>query len=134
MRVASLLAAAAVAFFLAPAAAQDDGSNCISEQSDMDACSSPVFTVADAKLNETYGELRGLLSASEKIRLRDAERIWITYRDKECQFEAMGSEGGTDHAKEIAVCLADKTNIHLAELRRIVACKRDNECPWSGSN
>jgi uncharacterized protein YecT (DUF1311 family) len=133
MRMAPLLAAAAVAVFLLPANAEDEGSNCISEQSDMDACSSPVFTVADAKLNDTYRELRDLLSASEKIRLRDAERVWIAYRDKECEFEAMGSQGGTDHPKEIAVCLADKTNIHLAELRRIVACKRDNDCPWSGN-
>lgn len=132
MRIAALAIFAALMF--APAQAEDDSdSNCISGQSNMDACSSPIYTVADAKLNLAYRALREVLSAPERIKLRDAERAWIAYRDKECEFEAMGSVGGTDHPHEVARCLADRTNTRLAELNRMVACKRDNDCPWTGN-
>lgn len=132
MRIAALAILAALMF--APASAEDDSdSNCISGQSNMDACSSPIYTVADAKLNLAYRALREVLSAPERIKLRDAERAWIAYRDKECEFEAMGSVGGTDHPHEVARCLADRTNTRLAELNRMVACKRDGDCPWTGN-
>lgn len=130
MRIAAIAFVAFSALVL-PAAADDDGPNCISGESNMDACSSPIYTVADAKLNQAYRELRKALSAAEQTRLRTAERAWIAYRDKECDFEAMNSAGSSDHAREVARCLADRTNTRLAELNRMLACKRDGDCPWT---
>lgn len=44
------------------------------------------FKAADARLNTVYKELQLRLSDRGKIRLQEAQRAWIPYRDKVCKF------------------------------------------------
>lgn len=47
-------------------------------------CFSKVFLGEDARLNDNYGVLRGLLNSGQRNTLRDAQRNWIAYRDRQC--------------------------------------------------
>lgn len=47
-------------------------------------CFSKVYLGEDARLNDNYATLRGLLNSSQRNTLRDAQRNWIAYRDTEC--------------------------------------------------
>lgn len=47
-------------------------------------CFSKVYLGEDARLNDNYGTLRGLLTSGQRGTLRDAQRGWIAYRDREC--------------------------------------------------
>ena len=136
MRTAILAAAIVAVFAAAPALAEDEeGANCISGQSDMDACSSPNVQQADQRLNDVYRSLRGDLSAQDKVRLRDSERAWIAFRDKECAFRTSSTAHGGNYTQQLSVCLAEMTNERLTELNRIASCRADaSGCPWSGSN
>jgi len=42
------------------------------------------FVHIDDKLNQIYGNLRTELDKVGKLRLRDAQRAWIVFRDAEC--------------------------------------------------
>src|SRR5262245_26788158 len=68
------------------------------------------YTKADAELNRVYGQLMSKLdSQSQKDALRDAQRAWISYRDKECDFDASQYEGGTFENIANTACLYGET-------------------------
>jgi hypothetical protein len=54
------------------------------------ATSAAHATDDDASLNATYKSLMAKLDAAGQSRLRDAQRAWIAFRDKECAFRATG--------------------------------------------
>ncbi|MEP7041709.1 MAG: lysozyme inhibitor LprI family protein [Dokdonella sp.] len=78
---------------------------------------------ADAALNANYKSLLSQLDGANQQRLRDAQRAWIAFRDKECSFRAQGSEGGTASALASSGCLAELSQ------QRADALKRQLDCP-----
>ncbi|MGL6167481.1 MAG: lysozyme inhibitor LprI family protein, partial [Fusobacteriaceae bacterium] len=46
------------------------------------------YNELDKVLNKSYKELRAVLGDEEKIALRDSQREWIKFRDKEIEFSA----------------------------------------------
>jgi uncharacterized protein YecT (DUF1311 family) len=54
------------------------------------------YKQADAELNKVYEQVMSRLdSKSQKDALKAAQRAWISFRDKECDFDASRYEGGT---------------------------------------
>ena len=78
---------------------------------------------ADAELNATYQALLSQLDGGDQQRLRDAQRAWIAFRDKDCAFRAQGSAGGSASALASAQCTDDLTR------QRADALKRQLDCP-----
>jgi len=78
---------------------------------------------ADAALNANYKALSSQLDGANQQRLRDAQRAWIAFRDKECSFRAQGSDGGTASALASSGCIAELSR------QRADALKRQLDCP-----
>jgi uncharacterized protein YecT (DUF1311 family) len=92
-------------------------------QTDMNICAGNAYKAADADLTKVYHDLMMKVSDAGKIGLRDAERAWILYRDKECAFETAGSVGGSVHSMVLSLCLTQKTNTRVAELGAQLNCE-----------
>ncbi|WP_139169718.1 lysozyme inhibitor LprI family protein [Chitinasiproducens palmae] len=95
------LASALVVFFSGAAITTEQAdpvTNCgdTTTQSAMDQCAAAKQSAADQALNKQYKSLAASLDAGGKQRLRDAEKAWITFRDKEC-LSRLGprSDGGS---------------------------------------
>jgi uncharacterized protein YecT (DUF1311 family) len=73
---------------------------------------------ADALLNAEYNRLRGRLDSELKERLRDAQRAWIDFRDKDCEFEAGAARGGQAYQPLFLSCQTRKTQQRVQELKR----------------
>ncbi len=97
-------------------------------QTDLNICFTQVYRRADTELNRVYAQLRGQISPAGQTLLRDAERAWIGYRDKECDFETAGSAGGSIRPMLIAQCLTALTNRRIAELANQRDCKEGDLC------
>src|SRR6187402_1549542 len=78
---------------------------------------------ADAHLNESYKALMSRLAPADQQRLRDAQRAWIAFRDKECSFRAQGSERASASALANARCIA------TLDQERADALRHQLECP-----
>ena len=90
---------------------------------DLDQCYDRIYRRADAALNTVYRQLADKLSdPSERELLRGAEEAWVQYRDKECAFETAGTRDGTIHPIEVSICLTEKTQAHVEELRHQLNC------------
>jgi len=83
--------------------------------------------VSDVDLNNTYQELirelkrqhgtaPGRREPDQVLRLREAQRAWLVYRDRECRSRNRGREG-TLWAPVRAYCLSEFTDAREAELQ-----------------
>jgi uncharacterized protein YecT (DUF1311 family) len=64
-------------------------------QQDMNAEEGARFSEADKAMNAVYDRLMAKISPAGQAALRDAQRSWLRFRDQECDFETLGSSGGS---------------------------------------
>jgi uncharacterized protein YecT (DUF1311 family) len=119
------------ALLLAPIAAQA-ACNDNSTQMELTQCAGDALNQANAALNTTYQALMKKIDAPNQARLRDAQRAWVAFRDKECNFETGGGpdQGGTIWPMINAQCLTKLTEERTATLASELKCQSwDLSCP-----
>lgn len=77
---------------------------------------------ADAALNAAYQRLLGKISPAGQSALREAQSAWMHFRDQECDFEALGSAGGSVHSLSTMICKERVTRTRAAELVAQINC------------
>ncbi|WP_201554506.1 lysozyme inhibitor LprI family protein [Psychrobacter sp. 72-O-c] len=85
-------------------------------QVDLNECTAIHLSVEDRQLNKSYGNLQPLLDSSERNQLKLAQRAWINFRDKACEFSARNLKGGSAYVMEHNSCLTNYTHQRRVEL------------------
>jgi uncharacterized protein YecT (DUF1311 family) len=80
------------------------------------------FEQADGALNAAFQRLLEKISPTGQSALREAESTWLHFRDQECDFEALGSAGGSVHSLSILICRERVTRTRTAELLAQINC------------
>lgn len=111
----AIVAAAAAALFAQPAAAQD--CDAAQTQADMTECSGQDYKSADKALNAEYKRAEAALDKSVGLLLRDAQRAWISFRDKACKAEGALYGGGSMQPMVIADCMTRLTQRRTEDLK-----------------
>lgn len=102
----------------APLWAQVDCANAVA-QMEMTYCAEQDWKAADADLNAAYGAARDMmrgidadLPVSERgaeQNLKEAQRAWITFRDKACAAEGYTMHSGSAEPMVVYGCMANLT-------------------------
>jgi uncharacterized protein YecT (DUF1311 family) len=77
-------------------------------------------------LNAVYNKLRAKISDAGKNKLQVAQQSWLHFRDQECEFETMGTVGGSIHSMIVAICLARLTDQRVKDLDAQLNCQEGN--------
>lgn len=77
------------------------------------------YHVEEERLNRVYNELKRRLSKEQREGLLAAQRLWIQFREKECKWQKIGSEGGTDERRIEISCLAELAKQRSDQLERL---------------
>lgn len=117
------LAVAALLLLAAPAFADEPCDRNDQTQTGMNMCAKADFDAVDAKLNQLYKQLAAKAESNEKNALRDAQRAWVAYRDKECIYETSGSEGGSIRPMEEWECAATLTNARIKDFQKFLTAQ-----------
>ena len=88
---------------------------------EMIKCASDEYAIADKKLNQTYQKLISQLSPERKQRLIEAQRAWISFRDKTCRFEASEVLGGSAEPLFLTHCLTKVTQQRVQDFQNYLA-------------
>lgn len=113
-----------------PVAKERERCTSLEAQSDMNICSRDLAKKVAGELQRTYEKLLGRVDAKDKKTIREAQRAWVTYRDKHCVFQASGVEGGSVHALIYNLCDLDATQARLKELAYFLTCEEGElSCP-----
>lgn len=110
-----------------PAAAQEiDCANAMA-QMDLNQCAYQDWEAVDADLNDAYQaamllmkEWDANLPDDEKggaAALKDAQRAWITFRDKACEAEGYAMKGGSAEPLLVYGCMRQLTEERVNHLR-----------------
>ena len=88
--------------------------NCDSATSttDIRACLSKEYKVADKHLNKKYRLLYSMLPDKGKQLLKKAQNSWLTFRKNECEFTAYRYHGGT-----LSLVISDTCYVDLTKAR-----------------
>ncbi len=127
--------AGALALFAAlsplPLAAQSPACGKFKSQPEINACEARLSDQADAAMNRLYKALQTGLDGKELRGLQQAQQAWIAYRERQCDFETIGEEGGSIRPMEEGICYRLKTIARSAELKQLLACRKDaSACPF----
>lgn len=91
-------------------------------QLEMTAKEGERFRQADKALNAAYDRLMAKVSPAGQAALREAQRTWLRFRDQECDFEALGSAGGSVHSLAVLICRGRMTRSRTEELVAQLDC------------
>lgn len=125
-RIGSMAVIAALLVNVHFAYAQNDSTvddamkNCDRDQQTMNICASHRYEVADNALNRTYRDTIGKLQdANARKRLRDAQRAWIMFRDKDCLAQTgPREEAGSIWPLQHFACMEQHTLRRTEDLKR----------------
>lgn len=118
--LSAVLAVAVAAMMAVPAQAADCAA--AKTQADLATCTAKDATSADAALNVVYRALAERLTTADQQRLRDAQRAWIPFRDKECAFRTRPYADGSVYSSLVETCKAELIQARLAQLQHQLQC------------
>ena len=91
-------------------------------QQDLNDCSEKDYRKWDGELNQVYDRIMASLEEKNQLKLKEAQKKWIKYRDANCQAERE-YHGGSMAPMIQAYCLRDNTKDRIKELERIYEAK-----------
>lgn len=100
-----------------------DNCNGAKTQSAMADCFADNDKLADRQLNALYQNLTHKLSAGDAKRLRDSQRAWIAFRDKECTFRVAPYADGSIAATLTASCIVSLTSQRIVDFQTQLNCQ-----------
>ncbi|AZO31186.1 lysozyme inhibitor LprI family protein [Mesorhizobium sp. M1B.F.Ca.ET.045.04.1.1] len=119
-----LFCAAGLALLITTPAALAAAPDCAAAktQADLASCTAKDAASADTALNAVYKVLSERLAPTDQQRLRDAQRAWIPFRDKECAFRTQPYADGSVYSSLVETCKTDLTKARLAQLQHQLQC------------
>lgn len=113
-----------------PATAQEIDCSTSVTQTEMSQCAYDDWEAADAELNAVYKRAMKLLAGWDAdlpenerggaAALKEAQRAWITFRDKACEVEGYAMKGGSAEPLLVYGCMRQLTEDRTAQLMGLV--------------
>ncbi len=108
-----------VGAFAAPAHAADTAyDSCMNKAvstRDMQECQKAALAAIDVRLNAAYRKAMAALPADQQEKLRTSERLWIGFREADCQ-TFYGKETGTMATIQGGACMMDRAEQRILNL------------------
>ena len=92
----------------------DPGPSCDGSTPEMVNCLAARTAQWDKRMNAAYQKALGDAGAQQREQLRAAQRLWIQYRDANCQYYGLGE--GTIARVDAGECLRSMTEARAREL------------------
>ena len=113
-----------------PAAAQETDCETAVTQMEMNQCAYDGWEAADADLNAAYRRAMALMTQWDAdlprgeqggaAALKEAQRAWITFRDKACEAEGYAMKGGSAEPLLVYGCMRQLTEDRTGQLNGLV--------------
>ncbi len=93
-------------------------------QLEMNDCAKANLDQAEGDLKDIYEKLMSRASPKGQQKLRAAEKAWLEYRKKQCDFDSFGIRDGSAYTMVLLYCLAAATNQHIEHLKSQMNCEQ----------
>lgn len=86
--------------------------------SSMLECAAKEVKIQDTKLNKAYKDAMKVLEPKKQTELKNAQRLWISFRKAKCDFY-YGLTGGTIDSLDASSCFLEITADRAEEIKNI---------------
>jgi uncharacterized protein YecT (DUF1311 family) len=96
----------------------------IETQSGANACARYKYEQADVQMNKVYAQLMSELGGKDdknQQKLKQAQQLWLQYRDANCESESSIYEGGSIRPAVYNHCLATTTEERTRRMKTFLA-------------
>ena len=87
-------------------------------QTDMNQAADKAEQRAEGEMTVRYNKLRTVLTPGQKVRLQEAQRAWLKFRDAEAAFLSLKVEGGSVYPMVYARHLQELTQARSQQLKK----------------
>ena len=87
-------------------------------QTDMNRAADKAEQRAEGEMTARYNKLRTVLTPVQKMRLQDAQRAWLKFRDAEAAFLSLKVAGGSAYPMVYAGHLRELTQARSQQLKK----------------
>lgn len=100
-------------------------------QTEMNICASEAYQKANTQMWQLYQKKMDYLRSDySRARLKEAQRLWMQYRDASCLYEnGLEQDAGTMWKQRQLDCMTDHTKRRSGILKSYVSCTKDEDCP-----
>ncbi len=99
----------------------------LTKQADLNACASRNLNTANESIGKVYNNYLKDLSPQEQVKLKEAQRSWVQFKEKDCSFETSPVKNGSMYPYVLSACLIDRTEKRILELNNMANCKNGTE-------
>ena len=103
----------------AVAGAQEAACAAANTQAEINQCVSASYQKVDKQLNDLYASVMKKLTPAAQAKLGTVQRLWIRYRNENCDAAAAAYEGGSIQASVKLGCLDRNTRARINELQHV---------------
>lgn len=97
----------------------------------MNKCADSDFKKEEKKQEALLRKLMAKISPKGKVKLKEAQKNWVTYRKSQCEFEVFGYITGSIHPMVYTNCLERLTYEQNKKIRHQLNCvEGDLSCGW----
>lgn len=89
-------------------------------------CAQNDFEKSDKKLNALYKQLMSMQDTEYKALIKKGQLAWIKFKEADCEVAAYPTRGGSVQPTIRFLCLKDRTDKRIAELKELVNCEEGN--------
>lgn len=89
----------------------------VKTRSDMVNCTASAYQATDIELNVTYGKIIRILHETAQETLKGAQRLWIPFRDANCEHYAINTNNQSLYYIVKNRCLESMTRNRIRELQ-----------------
>ncbi len=95
-------------------------------QRDMNLCSIAKAKKIEQKLDDIYKKLMEKIDPENQPKLQAAQNAWIEYRKRQCEFDTLGTVGGSIHPTIVSDCYGSMAYQQRETLRQQLECEEGN--------
>lgn len=99
----------------------------LSNQSEANRCAVMALNSYDKKISNIYNDYLKKLNSSERESLKDSQRLWVQFKEKDCKFESSPVSKGSMYQYVFSACLIDRTEKRMTELEKMSNCNNGTE-------
>ncbi|MCH7333995.1 lysozyme inhibitor LprI family protein [Acinetobacter modestus] len=99
----------------------------LSKQTDLNNCANNGLAKTNEKLNKVYSNYLSELTPDEQSKLKESQKLWGQFKDKDCAFESSPVKKGSMYPYVLSSCLVNRNEKRIVELENMMSCKNGTE-------
>ena len=99
----------------------------LSKQTELNNCANNLLVKTNEKLNKVYLNYLSELKADDQLKLKEAQKLWVQFREKDCSFETSSVKKGSMYPYVLSSCLVNRSEKRILELENMANCKNGTE-------